>query len=603
MNVRFKKIVMHNFLCFEHEELDLENLGYVIVSGVNNYIIDNAKSNGSGKSSIFNAISYVLTGETLQGLSNNVENIYSNVNDCWAQLILEVDGQEFSIKRIKTPKQDLKIFLNDIDVSGKGIRESSIILKKYLPDLNSTLLGSIIMLGQGLPCKFTDGHPGKRKEKLELLTKSDYMIQLIREKLDTRRQYLCSKLKEHEGLIIANESEKKVYKKQLIDITNELTIIKKYNNIEKSIEELKKTISELNSFIEKNKTEQIQLELDIDNLSQKQLELTKNFNALLSERTENIDSELTNLSIDIQIFKKELQTCLGDVCPTCGQPIPKNMRIDTAEKTKQLRTKEQAYIELCKKENSIKDKLSEEYNKSINDLKNSISQLTKVKAGLKANEAEYLNKLTKEQQNLFKLINLKDSYDKLIASADTINIKISQLDDAINNIQVQIIEDNERLQINTNLISLTKREFRGVLLESVIKYIDLKVKQYSKAVFDTELLSFSLNDNYIDIIYDGKYYEALSGGEQQKVDIIVQLALRDLLNTQLGINCNILVIDEAFDFLDTIGCRKILDLITNLSNIESVFIISHHINELQISYDTEITVVKHNNGVSTIQLH
>ena len=82
MNVRFKKIVMHNFLCFEHEELDLENLGYVIVSGVNNYIIDNAKSNGSGKSSIFNAISYVLTGETLQGLSNNVENIYSNVNDC-----------------------------------------------------------------------------------------------------------------------------------------------------------------------------------------------------------------------------------------------------------------------------------------------------------------------------------------------------------------------------------------------------------------------------------------------------------------------------------------------------------------------------------------
>ena len=104
-------------------------------------------------------------------------------------------------------------------------------------------------------------------------------------------------------------------------------------------------------------------------------------------------------------------------------------------------------------------------------------------------------------------------------------------------------------------------------------------------------------------MYDGKYYEALSGGEQQKVDVIIQLALRDLLNTQLGINCNILVIDEAFDFLDTIGCRKILDLITNLSNIESVFIISHHINELQISYDTEITVVKHNNGVSTIQLH
>ena len=149
---------------------------------------------------------------------------------------------------------------------------------------------------------------------------------------------------------------------------------------------------------------------------------------------------------------------------------------------------------------------------------------------------------------------------------------------------------------------MTKREFRGVLLENIIKYIDNKVKYYSKEVFGTELLSFTLNDNYIDIIYDGKYYEALSGGEQQKVDIIIQLALRDLLNTQLGINCNMLVIDEAFDFLDTVGCQKILGLITNLSNIESVFIISHHINELQISYDTEITVVKNNSGISTIDI-
>ena len=122
-------------------------------------------------------------------------------------------------------------------------------------------------------------------------------------------------------------------------------------------------------------------------------------------------------------------------------------------------------------------------------------------------------------------------------------------------------------------------------------------------MFDSDALSFSLNENYIDIVYDGKYYEALSGGEKQKVDIIIQLALRDLLSSQLGITSNILVIDEIFDFLDTKGCQKILSVITSLSNIESVFIISHHINDLSISYDSELIVEKGEDGISHIIAH
>lgn len=57
-------------------------MGYTIVSGKNSMDTDGAVSNGSGKSSIFNAICFALTGETAQGLSNNVENIYTDPNDC-----------------------------------------------------------------------------------------------------------------------------------------------------------------------------------------------------------------------------------------------------------------------------------------------------------------------------------------------------------------------------------------------------------------------------------------------------------------------------------------------------------------------------------------
>lgn len=604
MNIRFKRIIMNNFLCFQHEELELENLGYAVVSGVNNYKIDNAKSNGSGKSSVFNAISYALTGETLQGLSNNIENVYGNKDDCWAQLILDVDGQEFSIKRIKTPKQDLKIFLDGKDISGKGIRESNLVLKNYLPDLNSTLLGSIIMLGQGLPCKFTDGHPGKRKEKLEKLTKSDYMIQLIRDKLDKRGSILRTTLREHEDLVVANRSEINVYRKQLKDINNELDALKNYNSLDISdlIKSSNENIERLKSSIEYWKKDQLQVEADIEKLSKEQIEIIKNYNKLVKSSTKEIEDSKMALNVDMQILRKELKNSLGDVCPTCGQPIPDNMRINVEEKQQQLKEKEANYKELVDKENKIREQLLADHNKNVDKNKKILDQLNKLKATSKANETKFSNDLLAEQQNLFKLTNLKESYNKLLTNADLTNAKILKLEKLVNTTQKKIIEDKERLNINTNLISLTKREFRGVLLENIIKYIDNKVKYYSKEVFGTELLSFTLNDNYIDIIYDGKYYEALSGGEQQKVDIIIQLALRDLLNTQLGINCNMLVIDEAFDFLDNVGCQKILGLITNLSNIESVFIISHHINELQISYDTEITVVKNNSGISTIDI-
>ena len=80
--IQFKKIIVHNFGSYGHAELELQNRGFCLVSGQNNYSKDNAMSNGSGKSFLWSAICYALTGETAQGLSNNVENIFSDANDC-----------------------------------------------------------------------------------------------------------------------------------------------------------------------------------------------------------------------------------------------------------------------------------------------------------------------------------------------------------------------------------------------------------------------------------------------------------------------------------------------------------------------------------------
>ena len=93
----------------------------------------------------------------------------------------------------------------------------------------------------------------------------------------------------------------------------------------------------------------------------------------------------------------------------------------------------------------------------------------------------------------------------------------------------------------------------------------------------------------------------LSGGERQKIDIIIQLAIRDMLCALMGFNCNVIVFDEIFDFLDSSGAEALVKTISlRLQDINSIFIITHH-NDIDIPYDNMITVVKDENRISHIE--
>ena len=164
-----------------------------------------------------------------------------------------------------------------------------------------------------------------------------------------------------------------------------------------------------------------------------------------------------------------------------------------------------------------------------------------------------------------------------------------------------VISDiNERVNIVNSFNTSLSRDFRGILRSSVISYINSRAKIYSKSIFDTDLLTFQLDGNNLNILYNDKEYESLSGGEKQKVDVIIQLSIRDMLCQHLGFSCNILVLDEITDNLDNIGCENMLNLISsNLSDVESIYIISHR-QDLNIPFDRELIVVKNEEGISSV---
>lgn len=98
MLIKFNSIHIHHFLSIDDATIDLCDRGYCLVRGVNKNPKDAAKSNGSGKSTIWNALSYALVGETLSGLKSNLANNYYN-DGCYVEVEFEVDGHHYKIKR------------------------------------------------------------------------------------------------------------------------------------------------------------------------------------------------------------------------------------------------------------------------------------------------------------------------------------------------------------------------------------------------------------------------------------------------------------------------------------------------------------------------
>ena len=393
MLLHFDKIVLNNFISFRHAEIDLTGSYCTLVTGKNNCNRDGAKSNGSGKSSIFNALCYALTGETVQGVSSGIENIYANPDDCWVELTFHVDNNEFVVKRIKTPRQNLIIKLNGEDISGKGIRESAQILQNYLPDLDSELLCNIIILGQGLPHRLSHYNPAGRKGILEKLTKSDYMIESIKNRLERRQDSLKAQLRSSEDSLLKQKTIKstlleriKNLEGSLIDVSNE--------DVLNAFSYLQDAEDSYSGLVNKKSTESAKLQLEFEHSNVINSEYTKRLaeiNNRYSAQLNEANANKSNLKSEQNALKKEISKLesISDICPTCGQKLINVSKPSTKHQRERLKTLETELISADNKLasiNSIKtvnindldkefDSKKKSINESIDKYKSSISKL------------------------------------------------------------------------------------------------------------------------------------------------------------------------------------------------------------------------------------
>lgn len=619
--INFDKLIVHNFGSYGHSEVDLHNRGFCLVTGRNDCQKDNAVSNGSGKSFLWNAICFALCGETINGLHTNLKNI--NITDdpnCWVQLIFTEGNDHYEITRIVTPRSDLKIIKNGIDLSGKGIRESEKKLNELLPDLTKNLITSTIIIGQGMPNKFSSFSPSGRKELLEKLTKADFMIEDIKQRVTSRQTDLARQVREAEDALLSVQSQIRVHETTLTQKKQQLAIM-----IKPDFEAQLQAKTQEVELLQAQKTQQDTLLITEEQAASESAE--KQVQAIAAKAGELETARKTYEATAYDWLQKKLKyqaevdatnreilaiNNIKDTCPTCGQKIPGAHKPDTSEQLQRL-------ANLREQLANVANQLSQyegSYQQTVNEINKRhdawIAKLTSEASDRRNRTAALRTNIKTISAQIFdansQLVGLRyesETWDTRyttlvneITSNETVLAELAIKHDALNS---QALELNEHLKLVKKMDNLLKRDFRGFLLTNIIQYINQKTKEYSNIVFGTKDLEICLDGNDLNISYCGKMFDNLSGGEKQRVDLILQFTIRNMLTAYLNFNSNILVLDEITDFLDKKSCAAVLELITKeLNTIESVFIVSHHASALALPIDSELMIRKNNLGISEI---
>lgn len=571
INIAFKSIEISNFMSLGPNNLvELDDQGFVLVKGSNTENQDKGQSNGAGKSSIFDAIFWTLTGSTLRGATDVVNETAGK--DCRCSLIFTNNDTTYRILRTKGDSQYgncCLVYADDALLSDQTQRSQETI-SKILPTLTPEILGSIILLGQGLPYRFSSLSPTKRKDLLESLSGTDSQVERLKyqlEKESAAREKTLSKILSDIDL-------------QDFEIEAHKQAIQTYQGLQdKSEEEYKQEIRTC--------------EEEILNYQKKSEELSKekeSYDKQISQVDQVLNSVqeyYTEIAAKIGTVINQLQGVSEGACPTCGRPYE-----DQSERSRQYQVYQSQLISLQTTEGTLKTKIS-----SLRDSQTTLSNKLR----------DVTNMTTSCSYNCTSLKEKIKSLEKDLSSHSKISEEIKNAEEKIKALSVSIYdltEERDKLNEYTEALSYLKRQmsrdFKGYVLSGAVDYLSNQSNQYCKYLFDNKKIEISLKGNRIVILLNGRAYENLSGGERQRVDLSVQFALRDLLSTSIGFSCNILVLDEAFDSLDSRGSESLINLvISEFNEVNSVFTITHH-TDISIPYDRVLNVSKNSEGISEV---
>lgn len=153
---------------------------------------------------------------------------------------------------------------------------------------------------------------------------------------------------------------------------------------------------------------------------------------------------------------------------------------------------------------------------------------------------------------------------------------------------------------------------KSFLLDSVAEFLNSRANHYAATLCDgsmeiifstqTELKTGEKREKFsVQAInqYGSDIYKGNSGGEKQRIDICVALALNDLARTRASKAVGIVFMDEIFERVDSAGCERVVRLLRENKELWPTALVISHNSDLTSLFQSSVTIVKEN-GKSSI---
>jgi len=511
-------------------------------------------SNGAGKSTVLDALTFVLFGKAFRNINKPQLINSTNEKDCLVEIEFSIGSVEYKVRRGIKPNI-FEIYRNGnlLDQSSSSVDQQKW-FEQTIIKMNYKSFTQIVILGSSNFVPFMQLSSSHRREVIEDLLDIKIfssMNTIIKEKIkalkdeiktfELKRESLKDKVDMQKNFIEQLENRGK----DKINLNNN-----KISNL----------MEEIDLYLNDNKT----TESEVSNYITLQEEV-----AGCSEKLRKLGNLKGKISQKVLTITKEHKFFTENtVCPTCTQSIDESFRLnrinDAQNKAKELQSGYKELEEAIKEEEERERQfisLSKEISKLTNDISQNNTKISGCQRQIRDLESE-IQTLTTQLENRnteheklesFKE-NLKTTYDELASKKDLINYY---------DFSYSLLKDGG---VKTKII----KKYLPLINQQVNRYLQM-MDFYINFTLDEEF-----NETVQSPIHEDFSYASFSEGEKQRIDLALLFTWREVAKFKNSTNTNLLILDEIFDSsLDGYGTEEFLKIIRYVIKDANIFVISH----------------------------
>lgn len=574
--MKIKNIKISNILSIEDASLSFDEDGLMLVKG---WDYDTNRSNGAGKTSIFNALSFALFDKLPRKITAS-EILRRGCKQGTVEVTVEVGSNKYTVARSRPKGVSFSENGNQLTITQEEF-ESKI-------GLNYHQFMMIVYSSQTNSIRFLAANDAEKKKfMLQLLNIDSFSA--AKKKSDEVIKTLDNNLTLFKSQLSNIESKIEAYSESIHDeddIKSQISIIEEKNK------PLKDSLIKYSSVLRPDLTKYQSLE---DDINAKRLALSK-----VKAKKEILNQEYNKLASSIKPFSG------ASSCYACGGKLDNKMA--AANHNKEMSEIKQKMLNIKQDIDLCEEKLKKD--PSYVDL------LKKIKDKKKNESTDYelAQSMCSDLRSKIQLNSQKiEALDSKLKNNATLKLKIASLTEEAQNLTCKITETGQKIDLYktmSNIYSSTGAQ--AYVLDSVIDLFNESVAKHIEKMWDFasyELIPYKeKEDGELSTKFSEKFtingkevsIGSLSGGEYRALSLCVDIALIEVLELRNGISISPVILDEPFDGLDADGRELVVDMLKTMSNSKQIIVIDH-MAELKSMFSKTLTVEKRN-GISAITI-